>query len=75
MKVSEIRALSLEEVVQRLSETRDEYATLRLQLATKQLPNPLRVRLVRQDIARLETILREHQLGIRPLIQVTTGEV
>jgi large subunit ribosomal protein L29 len=75
MKVSEIRALSLEEVVQRLSEVRDEYATLRLQLATKQLPNPLRVRLVRRDIARLETVLREHQLGVRPLTRVETGEV
>lgn len=74
MKPSEIRALSLEEAIQRLTEARDEYARLRLQLVMKQLPNPLRVRLIRRDIARLDTIIHEHQLGVRSLIQVTMGE-
>jgi large subunit ribosomal protein L29 len=74
VKPSEIRSLSLEEATHRLSETREEYARLRLQLVMKQLANPLRVRLIRRDIARLETIVREHQLGIRSLAQVMIGK-
>lgn len=69
MKPSDIKALLPEEAMNRLSELREEHARLRLQLVTKQLANPLRVRLIRRDIARLETILGEQRRGLNPFAQ------
>ncbi|MDI3529731.1 MAG: large subunit ribosomal protein [Thermoanaerobacter sp.] len=65
MKAREIRELTNEELLQKLSELKAELFNLRFQLATGQLDNPMRIRDVRKTIARIKTILRERELGIR----------
>lgn len=65
MKASEIRNLSGEELGQKLGNLKDELFTLRFQLATGQLENPMRIREVRRSIARVQTIIRERELEIR----------
>ncbi|MBN2566405.1 MAG: 50S ribosomal protein L29 [Candidatus Eisenbacteria bacterium] len=57
MKAKELRTLTRGEMEQRLREARDELFNLRFQHKTGQLSNPLRIREVRKDIARLETLL------------------
>jgi len=59
--------MTVEEVEQRLRETREELWRLRFRAATEQLENPLLLRQLRRDIARMLTILNEHRQGIRPL--------
>lgn len=67
MKASEIREWNVDELRQQLDEREEELANLRLQLATHQLDNPLTVPAARREIARLKTVLREHELDIRGL--------
>ena len=67
MKASEIRDMNVDEVRQQLEEREEELANLKLQLATHQLENPLTVPATKREIARLKTVLREHDLGIRSL--------
>jgi large subunit ribosomal protein L29 len=59
MKPSEIRALGPEEIKSKLADTREELMNLRFQQVTGQLTDTSRLRIVRRDIARLETILGE----------------
>ncbi|MBB5154758.1 MULTISPECIES: 50S ribosomal protein L29 [Saccharopolyspora] len=61
---SELRELNEEELVQRLKEAKEELFNLRFQMATGQLQNNRRLRVVRQDIARIYTIMRERELGL-----------
>ena len=65
MRIEEIRQLPVEELKLRLSEAEEEYANLRFQHAMRQLDNPMRLRQIRKDIARMKTVLREYELGIR----------
>jgi large subunit ribosomal protein L29 len=65
MKMEEIKQLPLEEIKIRLRDLEDELANLRFQLALRQLDNPLRVRYLRRDVARLKTVIHECELGIR----------
>ncbi|HHW58192.1 MAG TPA: 50S ribosomal protein L29 [Clostridia bacterium] len=65
MKAKDIRELTNEELTQKLSDLKAELFNLRFQLATGQLDNPMRIRDVRKTIARIKTILRERELGIR----------
>ena len=65
MKVEEIRALSNEELKKQLEETHQELFNLRFRLATKQLVNHREIPRVKKEIARLKTIMRERELGIR----------
>ncbi|MDO4287089.1 MAG: 50S ribosomal protein L29 [Eubacteriales bacterium] len=62
MKAKEIRELSVEELEVKLTELKKDLFNLRLQHATNQLDNPTRIAEVKRDIARVNTILREHQL-------------
>ncbi len=55
---------SLEELQDKLVETVEEMDNLRIQKATHQLTNPLRIREVRREIARLKTFIRQHELNI-----------
>lgn len=64
MKIKEVRQLSEVELNNKLSELKAELFNLRFQLATGQLDNPLRIKAVRKDIARVKTIVRERELGI-----------
>jgi len=72
MKIDEIIQLPETEIRQRLEDSLEELQNLRFQHATHQLDNPLRIRSVRRDVARLKTILREIELGIRQPIKQTT---
>jgi len=62
MKASEIRELSPEEMRQKLNESTEELFNLRFQHATDQLESPMKMRDVKQDIARVKTVLREQEL-------------
>ncbi|HSW10310.1 MAG TPA: 50S ribosomal protein L29 [Bacillota bacterium] len=65
MKPAELRELGLDELEAKLRALREELFNLRFQLAARQLDNPMRVRRVRKDIARVMTIQRERQLSLR----------
>lgn len=67
MKARDLRDLTNDEVKQRRIEVVKEKFNLTLRQATRQIDNPLKVRLLRRDLARIDTILREHELGIRKL--------
>ena len=69
----ELRELSVDELATRLRESREELFNLRFQVATGQLDNNRRLRVVRHDIARIYTILRERELGLS--VAPTEGEV
>lgn len=58
MKASELREMTPDEVRRKLAELRDEQFKLRLRRSAEELPNPLRLRLLRRDIARCLTVLR-----------------
>jgi len=59
MKSSEIRSLNPEEIRSKLADAREELMKYRFQQVTGQLTDTSRLRIVRRDIARMETILRE----------------
>ena len=67
MKAQELRAMTDEELSQRLEELRQELLNLRFQTATRQLSNTSRIGEVRRDIARVMTVMRERELraGVR----------
>jgi large subunit ribosomal protein L29 len=64
MKAEEIRAMTSAELGRKLDDLKGELFNLRFQMVTAQLDNPMRIREVRRDIARVKTILRERELGI-----------
>ena len=59
MKTEEIRKMSVEEMQAKLSDMREELMKLRFQQVTGQLPDTSRLRLLRHDVARMETIFNE----------------
>jgi large subunit ribosomal protein L29 len=61
MKSKEIRNLSAEEIKAKVADTRHELMNLRFQQVTGQLTDTSRLRILRRDIARMETILAEMQ--------------
>jgi len=61
MKALELKDLSIDELKRRLSDEQESLANLRFQLATSQLESPIKVRTVRRDIARIETILSKKE--------------
>ncbi len=63
MKAGEIRDLSADELTLRLADLRKEAFNLRFQLAMGDIENPMRIREVRKTIAKINTILREKDLG------------
>ncbi len=65
MRIQEIRALSSEELAKKLEEAYEELFNLRFRLATRQLANTSELNKVKKKIARIKTVLRERELGIR----------
>lgn len=65
MKANEVRKLSGNELESKLQELKKDLFNLRLQHATNQLDNPVRIAEVKRDIARVKTIIREQQLAGR----------
>ncbi|MFZ5897672.1 MAG: 50S ribosomal protein L29 [Bacillota bacterium] len=53
------------ELRKKLADSKEELFRLRFQMATGQLDNPMRLKEVRRRIARLNTIIRERELGIK----------
>ena len=64
MKIKEIRTLGDEELKKRLEAAHKELLELRFKAATKQLKNHREIPMLKKDIARLKTIVRERELGI-----------
>jgi large subunit ribosomal protein L29 len=62
MLISEIRALTDEQLKEELEKTSRELMDLRFRAATNQLPDSNVPRTVRKSIARLKTVIRERQL-------------
>ena len=62
MKATEIRKMSTAELEAKLVELKKDLFTLRMQHATNQLDNPLQIAVVKKEIARVKTILREKEL-------------
>jgi len=61
MKASEIRKMSEAELNEKLTSLKKDLFFLRMQHATNQLDNPLKIAEVKRDIARVKTIIREQQ--------------
>jgi len=66
---AELRAVSAEDLAEKLAESKEELFNLRFQNATGQLDNTARLRAVRKDIARIYTVMRERELGIVEEVQ------
>jgi len=62
MKASEVVMLSHDELEERLTGLKKDLFFLRMQHATNQLDNPIRIAQVRKDIARVKTVIRQKQL-------------
>ncbi|MEX0599439.1 MAG: 50S ribosomal protein L29 [Rhodothermales bacterium] len=64
MKIDEIRELTDPQIRERMKELREELFKLRFRSATMELENPGLLQTIRKDIARMNTILRERELGM-----------
>lgn len=64
MKAKELRNKSVDELNKTVSDLKTELFNLRFQLATGELDNPMRIKMVKKDIARIKTVLRERELNI-----------
>jgi len=64
MRAEEMRALSDDEMTSRIAELERERFNLRFKAGTQPLEDPLRLRAVRKDLARLKTLVRERALGV-----------
>jgi len=65
LKIKEIRALSSTELVKQLEAAHEELFELRIKAATRQLVNHREIPRVQQRVARIKTIMRERELGIK----------
>ena len=61
MKANEIRKMSVEQLNEKLTGLKKDLFFLRMQHATNQLDNPLKIKETKRDIARVKTVLRELQ--------------
>lgn len=59
----DLNGLTIEELQERLTEKQNEYDNLHIQKATHQLTNPIRLRQVRREIARINTFMRQQELA------------
>ncbi|MBQ6159789.1 MAG: 50S ribosomal protein L29 [Oscillospiraceae bacterium] len=64
MKAKELREMTTAELETKLSELKKDLFFLRMQHATNQLDNPLKINLVKKDIARIKTVIREKETTI-----------
>lgn len=63
MKASEIRELSIEEIEEKLNDAQQEMMNLRFQFVMGQITDTSRFKVVRRDIARMLTVLREREIA------------
>lgn len=69
MKVFELREKTREELDDLLNGYHKDIFNLKLRRSAQEIPNPLRLRTLRRDIARIKTILREDEMGTRKLLE------
>ncbi|WP_022855888.1 MULTISPECIES: 50S ribosomal protein L29 [Thermodesulfobacterium] len=65
MKARDLRELSIPELKEKLASLREELFNLRFQKTIYKLENPMRIRQVKRDIAKVLTVIREKELNIR----------
>ncbi len=63
-EMKEVRALSVEDLNEKLNELKKDLFMLRMQHATNQLDNPMQIAAVKKDIARIKTIIREKETNV-----------
>ena len=63
MKTTELRDMTPAELDTKLQDLKEELFNLRFQLAINQLDNPMRIKAVKKDIARVQTIIRQNELS------------
>ncbi len=63
MRADEIREMGKDDIAARIHELEEERFRLQFRSATEPLEDPLRLRVIRRDIARLKTVLREQTNG------------
>lgn len=73
MKTRELRDMTKDEVLVRKEELEKEIFNLKIRQATKQIDNPLKIRTLRRELARITTILHEDEMNIRKL--ASGGEI
>ena len=61
MKITELREMTVDELSAQIRDLKLETVNLRVQQASGQLENPARIRIVRRDIARIQTVLAERR--------------
>ncbi len=61
MKITEVRALTVEELVEKIETAKAQYRQMLLNHAVSPLENPSEIKKVRREIARMKTILTEKQ--------------
>ena len=64
MQAKELRAMSVADLEAKVSELKKDLFFLRMQHATNQLDNPVKIAAVKKDIARIKTIIREKETAI-----------
>lgn len=62
MKPADVRELTTDEITARIEQLQEELFRLRFRRATVELENPMLLRTIKRDIARLRTVLREREL-------------
>ncbi len=65
MEAKQMREMSTDELAQKRGELKEEVFHLRLRRATSRLENPMKLRQTKRDLARVETILKERDQGIK----------
>ncbi len=68
MRIETLRDLTRDELLQKREELRQELFNLQLKKGIRDLENPLKLRTLRRDIGRIETILSEDTAGIRKIV-------
>ncbi len=63
-EIKEIRGLSVDKLEEKLQELKKDLFMLRMQHATNQLDNPMKIASVKKDIARIKTIIREKETNV-----------
>ena len=63
MQAKELKSLTSEELMNKLNDFKSELFSLRFQLATGQLENTARIKFVKKDIARVQSVLAERKLN------------
>lgn len=74
LATKQLETFDKDRLVEELRKAKEELFNLRFQSATGQLENHGRLKAVKRDIARIYTVLRERELGIRPEVEASAEE-